>query len=166
MRRVLATALLTVFVVSLQAAPRPNDPGSGKAPDQTAQQTSAKTKKKHWYQIGLASWYGRAFHGKETASGEPFNMYKLTAAHRTLPLGTWLQVTNLENGRTVVVRVNDRGPAPKSRVIDLSYEAATLLGMRPYGIQRVRLDVIPAPSVVASSQNGTTYSQATVGDDR
>jgi rare lipoprotein A len=86
-------------------------------------------------------------------------MYQLTAAHRTLPLGTWLQVTNLDNGRSVVVRVNDRGPVPRTRVIDLSYEAATLLGMRPQGVQQVRLDVVPAPPVVASSQNGT-YGQS------
>lgn len=152
MRRVLATALLAFAVASLQAAPRPNNPRSSKAPEQTAQTTA---KKHHWYQIGMASWYGRAFHGKETASGETYNMYQLTAAHRQLPLGTWLRVTNLENGRTVVVRVNDRGPTPKSRVIDLSYEAATLLGMRAEGIQRVRLDVLSEPPVVASAQNGT-----------
>lgn len=153
MRRVLATALLAFAVASLQAAPRPNNPGSSKAPEQTAQTTAKK--KHHWYQIGLASWYGRAFHGKETASGEPYNMYQLTAAHRELPLGTWLRVTNLENGRTVVVRVNDRGPVPRTRVIDLSYEAATLLGMRAEGIQKVRLDIVSEPPVVASAQNGT-----------
>src|SRR5437868_3195460 len=100
------------------------------------------------YQVGTASWYGRQFHGKTTASGEPFNMFNLTAAHRKLPLGTWVRVTNLRNGASVVVRVNDRGPVPKSRIIDLSYEAATLLDLRAYGIQKVRLDLID-PQVVA-----------------
>jgi len=100
------------------------------------------------YQIGTASWYGRQFHGKTTASGEPFNMFNLTAAHRQLPLGTWVRVTNLRNGASLVVRVNDRGPAPRSRIIDLSYEAATLLDLRAYGIQKVRLDLVD-PQVVA-----------------
>jgi len=99
------------------------------------------------YQIGTASWYGRQFHGKTTASGEPFDMFSLTAAHRKLPLGTWLKVTNLRNGATVVVRVNDRGPVPKSRIIDLSYEAATLLDLRAYGIAKVRLDVVDPQTV-------------------
>jgi len=99
------------------------------------------------YEVGMASWYGRQFHGKTTASGEPFNMFNLTAAHRRLPLGTWLRVTNLRNGATVVVRVNDRGPVPKSRIIDLSYEAATLLDLRAYGIAKVRLDVVDPQTV-------------------
>ena len=100
------------------------------------------------YQVGNASWYGRQFHGKTTASGEPFNMFNLTAAHRKLPLGTWVRVTNLRNGASLVVRVNDRGPVPKSRIIDLSYEAATLLDLRAYGVQKVRLDLVD-PQVVA-----------------
>lgn len=160
MQRVLATALLTTAfaIAGLQAAPRPNDPGSSsQAPTTPAtKQTATTTAKKHWYQIGIASWYGRAFHGKPTASGEPYNMYQLTAAHRSLPMGTWLKVTNLENGRTVVVRINDRGPVPKTRVIDLSYEAATLLGLRAQGLEKVRLDVLPAPPVLASlNQDGS-----------
>ena len=161
MRRVLTTILTMAFcLVSLRAAPPPNDPGS-KAPEtEQASQTAPKAKKKHWYQIGLASWYGPKFHGRTTASGETFNMYRLTAAHRTLPLGTWVKVTNLDNGRTLVVRVNDRGPTPKSRIIDLSYEAATLLGLRAQGIQEVRLDVLPGPPVVASLNQNGRYGQA------
>src|SRR5437588_2937744 len=104
------------------------------------------------YQIGTASWYGRQFHGKTTASGEPFDMFSLTAAHRKLPLGTWLKVTNLRNGATVVVRVNDRGPVPKSRIIDLSFQAATLLDLRAHGVERVRL-VIVKPAAVALNLN-------------
>lgn len=78
---------------------------------------------------GHASWYGQQFHGAATASGEAFDMHGLTAAHRTLPLGSYVQVKNLENGRTVVVKINDRGPFAKGRAIDLSYGAARRLEM-------------------------------------
>jgi len=92
---------------------------------------------------GKASWYGKEFHGKKTASGEIFDMYKLTAAHRTLPLGSRVRVKNLENGKTVVVRVNDRGPFKEGRIIDLSYQAAKKIGMLKKGMVEVRIDVIP-----------------------
>src|SRR6266581_5432053 len=101
------------------------------------------------YQVGTASWYGSYFHGKETASGEAFNMYDLTAAHPTLPLGTYVKVTNLRNGRVVVVRVNDRGPVVEGRIIDLSYEAARVLHLEHQGIQQVRLDLVSEPQTVA-----------------
>ena len=78
---------------------------------------------------GWASWYGPGLHGPPTASGEPFDMHSLTAAHRTLPLGTLAQVRNLTNGKAVVVRINDRGPVPRRRMIDLSFAAAQKLGM-------------------------------------
>jgi rare lipoprotein A len=92
--------------------------------------------------VGTASWYGEDFEGKPTASGEPFNMYDLTAAHPTLPLGTLVRVTNLRNRKTVVVRINDRGPIVPGRIIDLSYGAARVLNFKALGIQRVRLDLI------------------------
>ncbi|HHF53278.1 MAG TPA: septal ring lytic transglycosylase RlpA family protein [candidate division WOR-3 bacterium] len=98
-----------------------------------------------WIEVGLASYYGRKFHGKKTASGEIFNMYKLTAAHRKLPFGTYVKVTNLENGRSVIVRINDRGPFKKNRIIDLSYEAAKRLGIISKGVARVKLEVIKWP---------------------
>lgn len=94
------------------------------------------------FQVGKASWYGEAFDGKPTASGEPFDMYELTAAHRTLPLGSWVKVTNLRNHRWVLVRINDRGPVPQQRIIDLSYSAARVLNMSGQGIARVRLDLV------------------------
>src|ERR1700761_2354043 len=75
----------------------------------------------HWYQLGVASWYGKVFQGQTTASGESFNMYDFTCAHRNLPLGSLVKVTNLRNRKTVVVRVNDRGPVPDDRIVDLSY---------------------------------------------
>jgi rare lipoprotein A len=90
---------------------------------------------------GIASWYGPQHQGKLTASGERFDMRKLTAAHRTLPLDTRLRVTNLENGRTVTVTVNDRGPFVRDRIIDLSAAAARALDMKEDGIARVRLEV-------------------------
>lgn len=92
--------------------------------------------------MGLASWYGEYHHGLPTASGEVFDMAQLTAAHRTLPLGTRLRVTNLENGRTVWVRVNDRGPYIDGRVLDLSHEAARVLRMVERGVVPVRLDIV------------------------
>lgn len=91
-------------------------------------------------QEGTASWYGGKFHGRKTASGERFNTYALTAAHRTLPMNTRLRVTNLSNGKSVVVRVNDRGPYVGKRVIDLSYSAANELGFVKRGVTKVRLE--------------------------
>ncbi len=90
-------------------------------------------------QQGVGSWYGRKFHGRRTSSGEPYDMYKMTAAHTTLPLPTYVQVTNLENGKTVVVKVNDRGPFHDDRIIDLSYTAASKLGYVNKGTARVEL---------------------------
>jgi rare lipoprotein A len=91
-------------------------------------------------QKGRASWYGRMFHGRKTASGEKFNMNAMTAAHRTLPLASWVRVTNEANQKSVVVKINDRGPYVKGRVIDLSYAAAAKLGMRSDGTQKVKIE--------------------------
>ena len=95
---------------------------------------------------GHASWYGRQHHGKRTASGEAYDMNKLTAAHRTLPLGTRVLVTNRDNGRTVEVRINDRGPFRRNRVIDLSYEAARQLGVVGEGVIPVTLQIVTSPA--------------------
>lgn len=95
---------------------------------------------------GLASWYGHPYHGRRTANGEIYDMYKLTAAHRTLPLGTWVYVTNLENRKVVKVRINDRGPFIHGRIIDMSYTGAVALGFVNDGITRVTLSSAePAP---------------------
>lgn len=93
---------------------------------------------------GVASWYGQQFHGRNTSSGEPFDMYQLTAAHRTLPLPSFVRVTNLENGLSVVLRVNDRGPFADTseRIIDVSYAAAVRLGMVGTGTASVRVEAI------------------------
>ena len=92
--------------------------------------------------VGRASWYGPKFHGRETASGETFDMTELTAAHRTLPFGTRVRVTNEANGRSVVVRINDRGPFGERRIIDLSRKAAEVIGIKNKGVGRVKLEVL------------------------
>ena len=92
---------------------------------------------------GEASWYGHPHHGKPTSSGEIYDMHKLTAAHRTLPLGTRVLVTNLDNGRTVEVRINDRGPFRRGRILDLSFAAARRLGAVGEGVIPVTLKILP-----------------------
>ncbi len=91
---------------------------------------------------GLASWYGHPYHGRRTASGEIYNMYAISAAHRTLPFGTEVRVHNLENGEDVVVRINDRGPFIEGRIIDLSYAAAQEIHVAGPGTARVRLEIM------------------------
>lgn len=93
-------------------------------------------------ETGKASWYGDVHHGKKTASGEAYDMHTLTAAHRTLPFGTRVRVTNVDNGRSVVVRVNDRGPLVGGRIIDLSQAAARALGALGAGVFTVRLEIL------------------------
>jgi rare lipoprotein A len=95
-----------------------------------------------WMQIGKASWYGRRFQGHRTASGEAFDLNMLTCAHRTLPIGTLLRVTNLGNRRSIMVRVNDRGPVPTGLIVDLSYAAARSLGFNHSGNAHVRLEKV------------------------
>jgi rare lipoprotein A len=100
-------------------------------------------------QRGIASWYGKKFHGRKTSNGETYNMYAMSAAHKTLPIPTYLQVTNLDNGKQVIVRVNDRGPFHDNRIIDLSYSAAKKLDIVGHGTGRVEIRAIepgqPAP---------------------
>jgi rare lipoprotein A len=103
---------------------------------------------------GKASWYGKRFDGRKTASGERFDAGKLTAAHRTLPFGTWVRVTNLANDRTVVVRINDRGPWSKRRVLDLSEAAARKLGMIRAGVARVKFEVVDRAPPTHAPQRG------------
>jgi rare lipoprotein A len=125
-------------------------------PQQPALQTIAypSPPKPVYEEVGTASWYGPWHQGRKTASGERFNMNALTAAHKTLPLDTKARVTNLENGRSVEVTVNDRGPYVKGRVIDLSKRAAEKLGMKEQGTATVRIEILPehldAPVVAAN----------------
>ena len=144
MLRVLSPVAATlVFATALGAAPGNSTPDSQKgAPGQIQEHKPAQPKK---FQVGKASWYGRIFQHKKTASGEPFDMFDLTAAHRSLPIGSWVRVTDLNTDRSVVVRINDRGPVARNRIIDLSYQAAKILGMR--GVDRVRLEPLPTPEL-------------------
>lgn len=96
-------------------------------------------------QTGLASWYGRQFHGKKTASGEKFDMHALTAAHRSLPMNCYIKVTNKSNGKSVVVRVNDRGPFHGNRVLDLSYGTAKAIGITQSGTGNVAIERVDVP---------------------
>ncbi|HMD50129.1 MAG TPA: septal ring lytic transglycosylase RlpA family protein, partial [Bryobacteraceae bacterium] len=103
-------------------------------------------------ETGIASWYGHPYHGRAAANGEIYDMEKLTAAHRTLPFGTWVHVTNLTNAKTVDVRITDRGPFVDGRIIDLSHAAAEAIGMIGVGVTQVRLEILSAPAI-ASSMN-------------
>ena len=103
-------------------------------------------------QSGIASYYADQFHGRKTASGETFDQRKLTAAHRTLPFGTAVRVTNVGNGKSVTVRVNDRGPFVKGRVIDLSRAAAEKIGLVRAGLAEVKIELIQAPTAVAGGR--------------
>jgi rare lipoprotein A len=100
---------------------------------------------------GIASWYGRDFHGKQTSGGERYDMHDMTAAHKTLPIPTWVEVTNLDNGMSVVVKVNDRGPFVDGRIIDLSYRAAQDLDMIRNGTARVQVRAVAGPSAAPST---------------
>jgi len=111
---------------------------------------------------GIASWYGKDFHGKKTANGERYNMYAMTAAHTTLPLPTYVRVTNLDNGKSIVVRLNDRGPFLRGRLIDLSYRAAVELDMAEKGTSPVLVEALPTdgsalqPPTLRSHRGGMT----------
>ncbi len=116
---------------------------------------------------GMASWYGRDFHGKKTSSGEIYDMHAMTAAHKTLPMGTLVRVTNKDNGREAVVRINDRGPFVRGRIIDVSYAAAKRLGLVDSGTARVCIEALDGrdeadsgQSRYRSSVNGTPGSYA------
>lgn len=101
---------------------------------------------KKFSQTGLASWYGRQFHGRKTASGDTFDMHGLTAAHRSLPLNCYIRVTNKSNGKSVVVKVNDRGPFHGNRVVDLSYAAAKSIGLTNKGVGNVSIERVSGPN--------------------
>ena len=108
---------------------------------------TASQSRSSWVQVGTASWYGKRFHGRQTASGDTYDMFQFTAASRTIPLGTLVKVTNLRNGKWVIVKVNDRGPYVGHRVMDVSYGAAQMMGFRQRGLERVRLEVINPETV-------------------
>ena len=169
MRQVLANILVGLFVTTgLLAAQPPNTPGTatskveiarpekGNGTNNSVKAAAVSHRHKRTagvYQVGTASWYGKQFNGRTTASGEPYDMFQFTAAHRQLPLGTLVKVTNLDNGRSVVVRVNDRGPVPRTRIIDLSYGAARMIGLSGHGIQPVSLEIVQPATLAEVSQS-------------
>ena len=128
----------------VEAPPRKAYPLSGKSYTINGQRYWILASAQSYVEEGLASWYGRDFHGKKTASGERYNMHDLTAAHKTLPLGTWVKVTNLSNMKSITVKINDRGPFVKGRIIDLSYVAAKQLGLVDAGTAWVRVEALGA----------------------
>ncbi len=145
-----ASLLLTQFLGGCASAPRPAPPYAGTMYGRNIPPTQRpyRVGRTCYYplpsatgfvQVGYASWYGRKFHGRQTANGERYNMYDFTAAHRTLPMNTRVLVKNLQNGKTVVVRINDRGPFVKKRIIDLSYAAARRIGLVGPGTAKVKL---------------------------
>src|SRR5512139_1386812 len=136
----LAIALAVFIPACAGRAPREEPSAPGQPPPAVVSPPP-----KAYLETGTASWYGRDFHGRTTASGDPFDMYGISAAHRTLPLGTVLRVTNLDNFKTIMVKVNDRGPFVRGRILDLSYGAARELGAVPQGSVRVKIEAVETP---------------------
>ncbi|MGA7217312.1 MAG: septal ring lytic transglycosylase RlpA family protein [Candidatus Sulfotelmatobacter sp.] len=143
-RRIAHGLMIGILIIGFRAAQGPNSSEASSAPTSPShlQPEARNQARNHPYQVGTASWYGDYFDGKPTASGEDYDMYDMTAAHPTLPLGSYVRVTNLSNGRAVVVKVNDRGPVVPGRIIDLSYGAARVLHFEDRGLQKVRIDLV------------------------
>jgi rare lipoprotein A len=120
--------------------PRPQEPGTQKTYTVMGQTYTPVASAEDYREVGIASWYGKKFHGRLTASGEVYDMYQLTAAHRILPMQTMVEVTNRDNGKQVLVRINDRGPFVNNRILDLSYAAAKQLGVVGPGTARISIE--------------------------
>lgn len=139
--------------------------GNHDEPDEIARQENLLPRIARYIKQGIASWYGPGFHGKKTANGEIFDMYAMTAAHKTLPIPSYAQVTNLENHRSVIVRINDRGPFVGNRELDLSYAAAKNLDLQQDGTGAVEIKVIspsqalPQLQQIAATQEQDVYLQ-------
>jgi len=136
--------LLVLFFLIVACGPRHVviDRRTPPPPEKQEVKKESVKRETHEVQHGVASWYGGEFHGRPTSSGEVYDMYQLTCAHNTFPLGTVVMVTNLENGRSLELKVNDRGPFAKERIIDVSYAAAQMLGMWEKGTALVKVEVI------------------------
>jgi rare lipoprotein A len=145
--------LAMLVVLAACAGPRPAPPAPVHTPHPVFED---------YEETGEASWYGHPYHGRRTASGETFDMYQMTAAHRTLPFGTWVLVENSTTGRSVKVRINDRGPHRSRRILDLSYAAARALGAIGPGVIPVRLRVIASPDATRGLEGPSHFA----GDER
>ena len=146
-------SLLLIFFLLAACGPRhvamdrrSTPPEREATKERSVPETRVQKVESRWVQYGVASWYGGEFHGRPTSSGEVYDMYQLTCAHNVLPLGTTVMVTNLENGRSLELKVNDRGPFVKERIIDVSYAAAQMLGMWAKGTAPVKIEVISLAS--------------------
>ncbi|WP_305118782.1 septal ring lytic transglycosylase RlpA family protein [Kordiimonas sp. SCSIO 12610] len=173
MYKSLSLILFLLFLAACSTTPSVRPPNDNELPkgDQGGAQKVGKPYKiaGKWYypkedptydEVGLASWYGRQFHGRKTANGEVYNMNSLTAAHKTLPLPSFVKVTNLANGRSIVLRVNDRGPFIDSRIIDVSRRGAQLLGFQKQGVTRVRVQASDANGNVVNPLPTRQYAEA------
>jgi rare lipoprotein A len=143
------TLLIVLAVLSAACAGKAvslASPESGEPSPEVGQPSPISVPDQTYRETGVAAWYGKDFHGKKTASGETFDMNALTAAHRTLPLGTMIRVTNLDNFKSIKVRVNDRGPFVRNRILDLSLGAAKELGFIAQGTARVKIETLEAVS--------------------
>ncbi len=144
-----ASALLLSVGLATASDPGTTDSRTTKLASKPA---ASKGKPAKRSQVGQASWYGKAFHGRPTASGEEYDMFQLTAAHRSLPLGTWVKVTNLRNGKWAVLKVNDRGPYVGDRILDVSYGAAQVLNFRGRGVEKVSIEVVEPQTVAMANR--------------
>jgi len=129
--------LIILILFSCTSSPRYT---SSYSPSSSSKQTKSNSNKK--VIKGISSWYGQDFHGNLTANGEVYDMYGLTAAHKTMPYNTWVRVTTLDNGKDLIIRINDRGPYVKGRILDCSYGAAKKLGFVEVGTATVKIEVI------------------------
>jgi peptidoglycan lytic transglycosylase len=155
-----STILTLLLSVGLAFASDQSSPPGSQPKVTKSHKSEAKTRKKPAKKpavIGSASWYGKGFQGRPTASGEPYDMYQYTAASKSLPLGSWVKVTNLRNGKWLIVKVNDRGPYVGNRIMDVSYSAAKSLDFKSRGLAKVKLEVIE-PDVVASEADTSVAS--------
>jgi rare lipoprotein A len=139
------------------APPPPSSPGQPKPYRVNGRWYQPIAHARGFAQEGIASWYGRQFHGRKTSSGETYDMYAMTAAHKTLPLGTYVRVRNLRNGKTLDLRINDRGPFARGRIIDLSYAAAKTLGVVGPGTAPVKVTALGAPALGAKGGAAPGY---------
>ncbi len=174
MKRSLFSLLAVLVLVSACGAPKTSPregPGfvNGKPVHPTVKmgdpyrvngETYVPSYQPNYSETGQASWYGPGFHGKSTANGEPFDQHDLTAAHRTLPMPSMVRVTNLDNGRSIIVRVNDRGPFAHGRIIDLSQKAAKEIDMIRTGVAKVKVEYLPRETEQYIAQLGGDKSPA------
>ena len=143
--------------VERRQPPPPTQPGQPKPYRVNGSWYQPLSHARYFEQEGIASWYGKKFHGRKTSNGEIYDMYSISAAHKTLPLGTYVRVENLNNNRTLDVRINDRGPFVRGRIIDLSYAAAKALDVVDKGTAPVKITALGAPAASSGPGAGKTY---------